>query len=208
MTTDAPDTDDRAARAVHAILRADALALSLAVGDAQVPVECEYSETFEGLSFREMDFGRVTLRNTEWNGCMFEKCTFGVLDGSLFEGCTFVDCNFDRARLEGVSFDGAVFQRTSFKGCVVQDSEWNGVDLTECVFSDLAFDGVSWDAATLRGGKLAQISGDASLSGVTLRDVDVDSFDTSEMTLTGCVASGATIPDGFDRLTGRRRRAE
>ena len=170
------------------------------------------SASIKGAQIGAMRIHTIDCANTEWEACLFDGTTFdGVnLEGAFFNGCTFHDCSFKNiANFADTAFDGCVWQKS---GIIDPQSDLNNTELTNCQFRDCTLQNIHFAEATLEsltfnGGQISNLSGEADLKSVVLRSVSVDHFDTSEMSLSNCTASGCEkIPDGFKACEGRRRR--
>lgn len=173
------------------------------------------SKSLEAASFKGSQIGAMTIHtvdcsNTEWDACIFDGTNFDALNlqGAFFNGCTFHGCRISKAILAEASFDGCVLQKS-----IIEDAEdLEAVEMTNCQFKEcelrnLHFVDGTLESLTITSGKLDNISGIAELKSIVLRNVEVESFDTSEMTLTACTASGCSqIPKGFLASEGKRRR--
>ena len=170
------------------------------------------SASFKGTQIGAMRIHTVDCTNTEWEACIFDGTTFDgvVLEGAFFNGCTFHNCTFSHiASFTDAAFDGCVWQKSSI---LDPAADLEGTELTNCQFKDCTIQNLHFAEGTLQsltfnGGKLTNLSGEAEVKSVTLRSVEVDNFDTSEMTLSNCTASGCEkLPKGFVACEGRRRR--
>ena len=174
--------------------------------------------SLETVSFKSLQIGAMRIHdinaaNTEWEACLFDGTTFENVDleGAYFNGCTFHDCHF-----KGITN----FDDTAFDGCVWKNSEIidpaqeciECIEISNCQFRDCTLQNIhlaesTFQSLSFSGGKIQNISGDAEIKSVALRTVDVVDFDTSEMTLSNCTASGCThVPAGFKACEGRRCR--
>lgn len=171
--------------------------------------------SLEAATFKNAHVGAIRIHtvdaeNTEWEACLFDGTTFdGIsLQGAFFNGCSFHHCTFKNAILAEASFDGCVWLRST----ITEAEDLEAIELTncqfkECEFSDLHFVDGTLESLTFSAGTLRNLSGIAQLKSVALRGVDVESFDTSEMTIASCTASSCTnIPKGFTASEGKRRR--
>lgn len=169
----------------------------------------------EGASFKGLHLGAMCIHdiscvNTEWEACIFDGTSFeGVdLQGAYFNGCTFHECRFEKSVLAEASFDGCVWQKSE-----ISDAEdLEGLEVTNCQFKDCVWRGLQFvdstlESLTISSGRLEHLSGIADLKSVVLRNVTVEHVDTTEMSLSGCTASGCSeVPRGFTACEGRRRR--
>ncbi len=156
----------------------------------------------------------INCANMEWEACIFDGTTFdGVdLEGSFFNGCTFHDCIFKNIiNFSDVAFDGCVWQKS---GIIDPDenNDLNAFSMTNCQFKECQFRNLHFvegvlESVSFTGGCIDHVDGEATLKSVVLRSVEVNSFDTSEMEMTNCTASGcAKVPKGFVNREGRRCR--
>ena len=172
-------------------------------------------KSIEGATLKGAQIGAIRIHtidcaNTEWEACIFDGTTFdGVnLQGAFFNGCTFYNCTFKNAILAEASFDGCVLNRSA----IVEAQDLEAAELTnsqfkECTLSKLHFVDTVLESLTVTSGQINEVSGIATLKSVVLRNVSVTDFDTSEMELTGCMASGCTsVQKGFTASEGKRRR--
>lgn len=170
------------------------------------------SASIKGAQIGAMRIHTIDCANTEWEACLFDGTTFeGVnLEGAFFNGCTFHDCIFkDIINFSGTAFDGCVWQKSGIidPKTDLDSTELTNCQLKECTLQNIHFAEATLESLTINGGSLCNINGEAELKSVVLRSVNVDKFDTSEMTLSNCTASGCDkIPDGFKACEGRRRR--
>ncbi|MCL2325958.1 MAG: pentapeptide repeat-containing protein [Proteobacteria bacterium] len=171
--------------------------------------------SLEAASFKGDHIGAIRIHgvdagNTEWEACIFDGTVFDGLNlqGAFFNGCTFHNCTFRSTILAETAFDGCVLHRTTFGD--TEDAE--GLELTNTQFRDCSLVNLhlldaSLESLTITQGRLAGIDGVATLKSVVLRNVTIEGFDTGEMTLTGCIASGCNVtPEGFTASEGKRRR--
>lgn len=171
--------------------------------------------SMEAASFNGEHINALTIRdidcsNTEWEACIFESCSFinVNLEGAFFNGCTFHSCTFSGNDLSEMAFDGCVMQRTKISSSSDIDGlEFSNSQLKDCVLEDLSFVDSNLLCLTISQGSIARLSGSATLKSVVLRSVEIDDFDTSDMVLTACTASGTDpVPEGFTAVKGNRRR--
>ncbi|MFA5623587.1 MAG: pentapeptide repeat-containing protein [Bradymonadales bacterium] len=152
----------------------------------------------------------LNLENTEWDACIFDNVEFidCNLTGALFNASTMFAVKFESCQLSDASFDGCVMQRSSLAN--ISDSE--GLELTDCQLKECTLENIDFADARLHAlsftsGRIARVSGEAELSGIVLRGVEVEAFDTSEMQVLRCTASGMSeVPEGFILYDGRRKR--
>lgn len=168
------------------------------------------SATLKSLHVGQMKIHTVDCTNTEWSACIFDGTTFDGVDlqGALFNACTFHDCTFSNAILAETTFDGCVWQKGALQNAEdMEAAEFMNCQLKECALENLHFLDTIFTSVTLTKGAIKNVDGIADLKSVVLRDVEIDAFDTSEMTLTACTSSGcSTVPKGFSTCEGRRRR--
>ncbi|MBO5752308.1 MAG: pentapeptide repeat-containing protein [Proteobacteria bacterium] len=166
--------------------------------------------TLKDLHIGAMRIHSIDCQNTEWEACIFDGTTFDGVDlqGAFFNGCTFHNCTFQHNILAEASFDGCVWQKSSLVHAEdLEAFELTNCQLKDCVLEDLNFLDSTLESLTVTAGTLKSLSGIAELKSVVLRNVTVESFDTSEMELSACTASGCTsVPKGFVACEGKRRR--
>lgn len=173
------------------------------------------SATLEAASLKSLQVGGIRIHsvdcaNTEWEACLFDGTVFDGVDlqGAYFNGCTFHDCEFCNAVLAEVSFDGCVWQKSAVRDAEdLEAAEFTNCQFKACDLENLHFLDTVLDSLTITDGAMRHIGGIAELKSVVLRNVSIDGFDTSEMSLTACTSSGCTqVPSGFATCEGRRRR--
>ncbi|MBO4351826.1 MAG: pentapeptide repeat-containing protein [Proteobacteria bacterium] len=166
--------------------------------------------TIKGSQIGAMRIHTIDCGNTEWEACIFDGTEFDSinLQGAFFNGCTFYNCTFKNVILAEASFDGCVFNKSS----ILEPEDLEAAEITnsqfkECTLSKMHFVDSVLESLTMTAGKIESMSGIATLKSVVLRNVEVTELDTSEMELTGCIASGCTsVPKGFVVSEGKRRR--
>lgn len=178
-------------------------------------VQKDKSASLDSASLKSLQVGALRIhsvdcKNTEWEACLFDGTTFDGVDlqGAYFNGCTFHECEFRNAILAEASFDGCVWQKSAIREAEdLEAVEFSNCQFKACDLEDLNLvDGVL-ESLTITDGTIRNVDGIAELKSVVLRNVDVDNFDTSEMTLMACTSSGCTqVPRGFATCEGRRRR--
>lgn len=167
-------------------------------------------ESFKNGHYSTLSFCGINFSNTEWDACIFDNVEFiscdfsgAFINASTLQGVKFEDCIFDDA-----SLDGCVMQRTSF----IALSQCEGMEMTdsqlkESVLTNLTLLDARLTSLTFTGGRITNIAGSAELNGVVLRNVEVENFDTSDMNVQRCTASGvAEVPAGFLLCAGKRKR--
>ena len=177
--------------------------------------------SLEGESFKNSQIGAmrihtINMANTEWEACLFDGTTFENVDleGAFFNGCTFHDCHFIHiANFSDTAFDGCVWKNSEIADPQGdEDGKIECLEISNCQFRDCILRNIQFAESTLQslsfsGGKIENISGDAEVKSVALRNAEVEKFDTSEMTLSNCTASGCTnVPKGFVLSAGKRCR--
>ena len=166
-------------------------------------------ETFSALAVSHYDFSGMDLSNTEWNDCVLDHILFNDtnLEGAYFTGCTLIDCTLGGARLSGVSMDGAGLRGCTVRACSMEGSELTGTGFDNCTLEDIDLQDATWTSVTISGGSVTNLRGTGgSLSALTLRDVQTAEVELDGMELSRCVASGESVPAGFEKLSGRRKR--
>jgi uncharacterized protein YjbI with pentapeptide repeats len=166
-------------------------------------------ETFSALSVSHYDFSGMDLSNTEWTDCVLDHILFNetILEGAYLSGSTLIDCTMGATTLSGVSMDGTVLRGCTIRACTMGGSELTGTGLDNCTLDDVDIEDASWTSVTFTGGTITNLRGSSgSLSTVTLRDVQTTDVVLDGMELLRCVASGESVPAGFEKLSGRRKR--
>ncbi len=172
-------------------------------------------KTLDAASIKGAQIGAMTIHtidcsNTEWEACIFDGTVFEALNlqGAYFNGCTFHNCTFNKAILAEASFDGCVWHKSK----IVDAEDLEAVEITNCQFKECALQNMHFvdgtlQSLTMTSGTIESISGIAELKSIVLRNVEIKDFDTSEMTVSSCTASGcSSIPKGFVASEGKRRR--
>ena len=168
--------------------------------------------SFKGAHVGCMRLHTVNLANTEWEACIFDGTTFDGVDlsGAFFNSCTFHDCVFLRiADFSDAAFDGCVWQKSGIEEpqCDLDGVEMTNCQLKDCTLKNLHFSESTLQSLTFNGGRIENVNGDAEMKSVTLRSVEIENFDTSEMSLSNCTASSCKkLPEGFRACEGCRRR--
>ena len=168
------------------------------------------AESFENGHFSSIRLEKINFSNTEWEAC--------ILDGVEFIDCDLSGALFNATTLHGVVFEACELNDTSFDGCVMQRSQLRSIQATqglelvnsqlkECRFEALSFDESVLKSITFTNGCICEVSGEAEISGVVLRSVELRDFDTSKMQVSRSTASGMKIvPAGFVACEGKRQR--
>ena len=170
------------------------------------------SASIKGAQIGAMRIHTIDCANTEWEACIFDGTIFDAvsLEGAFFNGCTFHNCSFKNiSNFSGTAFDGCVWQKSSITdpGSDLDATELTNCQFKECILQNIHFADAILESLTFNGGSVSHVSGTAELKSVVLRSVNVDRFETSEMSLSNCTASGCEkIPAGFKACEGRRRR--
>ena len=170
-------------------------------------------QTFKNLQIIGFDLGDLDLSNSEWEACLFNQTRFdsSSLEGAYLKGCTLVACSLAGVEFDDVALEGCIIKRCLMERCALSGAEVSDTQLSDCEIADLDLSGSEWSSVVFNAGRLSRISGDGTLSGWTLREVVLDNFDASEMSVDHCTIAPHPeqpdlIPEGFTRLTGRRRR--
>jgi uncharacterized protein YjbI with pentapeptide repeats len=165
--------------------------------------------TFEKLTLSYAALENLDLSNTEWEECMVEGASFrgSDLTGAYFNGCTFRDCVFEDVDASTASMDGTIFRGCIFRRANLDSTECTGLEFTSCVLEGVTLDECEWNAVTFSGGAWESVSASSgSLSAVTLRDVTLgNDIDLTDADLSRCMTTGDG-PDGFEKLSGKRKR--
>ena len=173
------------------------------------------NKTLDAASLKGAQIGAMTIHtidcsNTEWEACIFDGTHFEGLNlqGAFFNGCTFHDCIFSHCILAEASFDGCVMHKSQ----IIDTEDLEAAEITncqfkECVLKNMHFVDATLQSLTMTAGSLDAINGIAELKSIVLRNVEVTNFNTSEMTVSSCTASGcSSVPKGFVASEGKRRR--
>ena len=192
-----------------AIRRSDAAALAVLKENAEGPLSVD-GETFHELQLSDIELGGIDFSNTEWEACMLDRVHFGDanLDGSFFNATTFIGSSFTGTHMEGVAMDGCVLRRVNIKGAAIDSTEISNTQLNECVLEDMEFSDAEWSAVTFNEGSITKLVGHSgTLSGLILRGVKVEGFDTAAVDVQHCATTtDEQVPEGFTLREGRRRR--
>lgn len=184
-------------------------AAEFAAAIAEAGNDALQAESFVKLSLSYASFDGLDLSNTEWEECMIEGASFrnSDLQGAYLNGCTFIDCVFEDLDAEAASIDGTTFKGCQFRRADLTESEVTGAEFTDCGFDGVVLDSAEWNAITIAGGTWEAVTADeATLQNVVMRDVSIVAGVTfKNATLTRCMTNGDK-PDGFERLSGKRKR--
>jgi len=145
---------------------------------------------------RRSHLERLDLTETVWEdvaavGCTFERVDLSAarLTGVTIERCHFVGCTLNFANIAETTFDNVLFENcrlnnatftevrttgpTAFVGsvlvnAVVRDSSLRQIALQGCRLRQITFDDADLRGADLRGNRIAEIIGLASLRGAVI----------------------------------------
>ncbi len=164
--------------------------------------------TFKEAATGNFDFREIDFSNTEFEDCVLTGVNWAGADlsGAYFHGSTLIECDLTGANLDGAAFEGCVLKQVNFGGANLGDTEITGTEMDQCRLAESNLDGAAWESVTINRGQIDNVGGEAELTGVTVRDVEITNFDTSAMTLARCSTNATPPPDGFRALTGRRTR--
>lgn len=164
--------------------------------------------TFKEAATGNFDFRELDFSNTEFEDCVLTGVNWAGADlsGAYFHGSTLIECDLSDANLDGAAFEGCVIKKVTLAGAALTDTEVSGTEMDRCVLSNSSLDGAAWESVTVNGGRIENVSGEAELTGVTVRDAEIVNFDTGAMTLARCTSNATPPPAGFRALTGRRTR--
>ena len=153
------------------------------------------AQTFDNISFWSIT---ESMRQSEYIGCQFNKCSFYKLDMEFaeFNTSTFGDCDFDRADLHGAHFRGAVFLGTNtdfhdaaialvdFTQSIFANVDFSGAYAPGAEFAECSLKGANFTEAILRGANFtrADLRG-ADFSGADLTDVEFESAIIDDTTI-------------------------
>jgi uncharacterized protein YjbI with pentapeptide repeats len=124
-----------------------------------------------GCVFERVDLSAARLTGLTLERCHFVGCklTWARLAESTLDHVLFEDCRLDAATFDEVTTAGP----TAFVGCVlvnavVRDCRLTQAAMTGCRLRQVAFDSCDLRGADLRGNRIAEITGIASLRGVVI----------------------------------------
>jgi uncharacterized protein YjbI with pentapeptide repeats len=124
-----------------------------------------------GGVFERVDLSAARLTGLTLERCHFVGCklTWARLSESTLDHVLFEDCRLDAATFDDVSTIGP----TAFTGCVlvnavIRDCRLNQAAMNGCRLRQVSFDSCDLRGADLRGNRIAEVSGIASLRGVTI----------------------------------------
>lgn len=207
------DQADKLKDLVELIRSGEALAFNevkAALGDRMPPLN---GQTFKNVQLVGFDLSDLDLSNSEWEACLFNQVRFDgcSLEGAYVKGCSMIACSFVGVEMDDAALEGCVIKRTLFHKCSVEGAEVSDTQWSDCDLADLDLSGSEWSSVIFNAGRVAQVRGEGTLSGWTLREVALDDFNTADMDVDHCAIAPHPdqpdlIPDGFTRLTGRRRR--
>jgi uncharacterized protein YjbI with pentapeptide repeats len=173
-----------------------------------------------GCEFDECRFVACSLKGTEIRACRFIECAFDHCDLSLVRlpRTAFSGCRFEESKIIGVNWTEALWPSTrlrapvGFERCVLNDSTFLGLDLTEtrivdCTAHDVDFREADLARADFSGTDLAgSMFVNTSLRGADLRSARGYRIDPRENPLTGArfsLPEAVSLLDGLDiELTG------
>lgn len=114
-------------------------------------------KNLQGITFRNIDFSRFDLSDTDFSGSTFESCGFNRCNLSRvnfnkcsIKDCNFFDANFKRAKLTNCKvyksyFSGSIFYLADFSNSEFNNSLFKGVDFNMAELSTAKFNGCSYD---------------------------------------------------------------
>jgi len=200
-------------RLFHAIRKSDEAALRELREEAAADGEALSleTETFKSMQVTGLDLSGIDLSNTEWDECSFDRVHFGDanLNGAYFRGSMLLKCTFEGTQLDAAALDGCVLRGCRIDGADVRASELTDVQMEGTTIENLELDNIYWSSVIMTKGRLANIEGTSgTLSGVKLRDVDVENFDPGDVDVDHCTTTplDGEPPTGFVAREGRRRR--
>ncbi len=165
---------------------------------------------FKGDHIAAIRMHGIACPDTTWENCIFNDVEFNAIDfqNAKFTSCSFHQCRFTQTILAETVFEGCVFNHTTF--IETEDAEAlviNNCQFQESVIKNIHFIDTNITSSTYTQGELTDIDGEGTLKSFVLRDVAINHFDTSDMTVSACTATGCkTLPTGFKSVEGRRRR--
>ena len=124
-----------------------------------------------GCTFERVDLSAARLTGVTIERCHFIGCTLTfanlaetTLDNVLFENCRLNNATLTEVRTTGpTAFVGSVLVNA-----VVRDSSLRQIALQGCRLRQITFDDVDLRGADLRGNRIAEIVGLASLRGIVI----------------------------------------
>jgi hypothetical protein len=172
-----------------------------------------HGQTFNNIQMVGFDLSELDLSNTEWEASLFNQVRFdgSSLEGAYIKSSSLIACSLIGVEMDDVALDGCIIKRTALHQCSIEGAEVSDTQWSDCALSELDLSGSEWSSVVFNAGQISHIKGDGTLSGWTLREVALNSFETGDMEVDHCTIAPHpeqpdVIPEGFTRLTGRRRR--
>lgn len=164
--------------------------------------------TFKNATTGGFNFSNAAFGNTEFQDCVVSRVDFtdADLSGAYMHGTTLIECTLVGANLDGAAFDGCVLKDCNIVGTNLDGTELTGCEFDGCTISDVSLEGAAWESVTVNGGRIEKIRGAGSWSSIVMRDTEFGELDTSAMSLTRCTTNTSPVPEGFEALSGRRKR--
>lgn len=167
------------------------------------------AESFKEAQLVDLKLADIDLSNTEWDSCILDRVSFddANLEGAYLTGCTLLNCSFVNTNLSGAALEGCVVKHTTFDGANVALSEFDSSQFNDSHLKNLVLDEADWRSLSFTDGSISGISGkDGDVVSWTLRKVEVSDFDASGLNVEHCTTTEDDAPDGFTRVSGRRKR--
>jgi uncharacterized protein YjbI with pentapeptide repeats len=149
-----------------------------------------------GCVFERVDLSAARLTGLKLERCHFIGCklTWARLAESTLDNVLFEDCRLDGATFDDVATDGP----TAFTGCVlvnsvIRDCRLGRATIAGCRLREVLFDGCDLRGADLRGNRLADISGIASLRGVIIEPAQLPDLTDAVMRDLDVVVRGSRV---------------
>lgn len=118
--------------------------------DEEQKFDNEYSE----CSFRNCDFSKHNFNEIKFTDCIFETCnlTMSKVESTELKGVTFKNC-----KLMGIDFSKLVdtFLSVSFDTCILQYSNFFGLNLTKTKFTNCIIHDASFIETNLKSAQFA-----------------------------------------------------
>lgn len=141
------------------------------------------SDASEHLSqhFNELDFSAKELSRKEFEDCEFSECNFS---NTVFKNCKFIDCTFNKCNLSNMKVPYSRFSNIDFNECKIigvdwTRATWSGLALAaplkfkQCLLNDSSFFGLSLTEIIIEACKAHDVDfreGDFSDSNFTYTD--------------------------------------
>lgn len=170
------------------------------------------TETFRDVQLVELKLGGIDLSNTEWDECSLDRVDFSDanLEGAYLKGCMLLGCTFRNTNLDGASLEGCILRNCVIEGASVEGLEMGDLQFADSTLAELELNDIDWRSVSMNDGRISGLRGvSGSISGMTLRQVAIESFDTGGLTIehsTTTPLDKGEAPAGFTVREGRRRK--